>query len=219
MCFGDVFYGYGRIYGLEVGVRKAAIDLVTENDLSHPELSQESIAMHVSVTEESIQKANALFWEQMLAMQLDPIEESHWDAAGNTTRIRCIGAEHVVGSCDLSGVWCGRIEVRLSRGLVLAATAAMLMQPAEHVQTCDTLDAAKEIANMIAGTLKSALPRPCTMTVPSAEVESGDFCIPPRTLDSVTVFFHHASGELMVRVWENSMEAESEADTYAQLCA
>ena len=71
----------------------------------------------------------------------------------------------------------------------------------------------------IAGTIKSALPRPCTMTVPSAEVEFADFCIPPRTADSVTVFFHHDSGELMVRVWEYAMEGESEIDTYAQLCA
>jgi len=175
--------------------------------------------MHAAVTEESIQKANALFWEQMLAMQLDPIAETQWDANAGTAKVRCIGAEHVLGSCDLSGVWCGRIEVRLSRGLALQATAAMLMQPMEQIQPGDTLDATKEIANMIAGTLKSALPRPCTMTVPSAEVECGNFCIPSRTSDSVTVFFHHASGELMVRVWQRSMEVESENSSYAQLCA
>lgn len=171
--------------------------------------------MHVAVTEESIERANALFWEQMLAMQLDPIAEGQWDETG----VRCIGSAHVLGSCDLSGVWCGRVEVRLSRGLALQATAAMLMQSVESVQAADTLDATKEIANMIAGTIKSALPRPCIMTVPSAEVESGDFCIPSRTSDSVTVFFHHDSGELMVRVWEYTMEAESEIDTYTQLCA
>jgi CheY-specific phosphatase CheX len=171
--------------------------------------------MHAAVTEESIEKANALFWEQMLAMQLHPIAEAQWDSKG----VRCIGVGHVVGSCDLSGVWYGRIEVRLSRGLALQATAAMLMQPVESVQPEDTLDATKEIANMIAGTIKSALPRPCTMTVPSAEVEFADFCIPPRTADSVTVFFHHDSGELMVRVWEYLLEAESEIGTYTQLCA
>jgi hypothetical protein len=179
--------------------------------------------MHSAVTEESIEKANGLFWEQMLAMQLHPIEEMQHNASDEAiteiSRVRCIGAEHVVGSCDLSGVWCGRIEVRLSRGLAIEATAAMLMQPAEQVQPGDTLDATKEIANMIAGTLKSALPRPCTMTVPSAEVESGDFCIPPRTEDSVTVFFHHASGKLMVRVWEYSMEAQNENSTYGRMCA
>jgi hypothetical protein len=72
---------------------------------------------------------------------------------------------------------------------------------------------------MIAGTLKSALPRPCTMTVPSAEVEATDFCIVGRTQDSVTVFFHHETGELMVRVWERTLAKESESEPCVELCA
>ena len=149
--------------------------------------------MHSAVTEDSIERANAQFWEQMLAMQLDPVSGQER---------RCIGAGHVIGGCDLSGGWNGRIEVRLSKGLAICATAAMLMQPREKVQPGDTLDAIKEIANMIAGTLKSALPRPCVMTVPFADAVAEDFCALPRTADSVTVFFRHSSGELMVRVLE-----------------
>jgi CheY-specific phosphatase CheX len=178
--------------------------------------------MQASVSEESIQYASALFWEQMLGMRLEPVSpalEANPKATGTSQGTRCIGAQHVVGSCDLGGVWVGRIEVRLSRGLALQATAAMLMQPADAVQPADTLDAAKEIANMIAGTIKSSLPRPCTMTVPSAEVEQGDFCIPSRTHDSVTVFFHHASGELMIRVWQRALESESANCAVAELCA
>jgi CheY-specific phosphatase CheX len=154
--------------------------------------------LSISITVESIANASAQFWEQMLAMRLEPITDAH--EAAET--VRCIGAEHIVASCSLSGVWVGRIEVRLSRGLALEATSAMLMQPVDSVRPDDTLDATKEIANMIAGTLKSALPRPCTMTVPFAEVEAADFCVPPRTANSVTVFFHHATGELMVRVYQ-----------------
>lgn len=149
--------------------------------------------MHSAVTEASIEKANAQFWEQMLAMQLDPV---------GATGQRSIGAGHVMGSCDLSGEWNGRIEVRLSKGLAICATAAMLMQPPDKVQPGDTLDAIKEIANMIAGTLKSALPRPCVMTVPYAAAVVEDFCALPRTSDSVALFFRHRSGELMVRVRE-----------------
>lgn len=163
--------------------------------------------MHVAVTEESIQKASALFWEQMLAIHLTPIGE----AFANAANARCIGTEHVMGSCDLSGAWSGRVEVRLSRGLALEATSAMLMQPVDRVEANDTLDATKEIANMIAGTIKSALPRPCSMTVPSAEVQPADFCTLPRTQDSVTVFFHHQAGELMVRVWEDGSAEDAQS--------
>ena len=149
--------------------------------------------MHSAVTESSIERANAQFWEQMLAMQLDPV--------GATGR-RSIGSGHVLGGCDLSGEWNGRIEVRLSKGLAICATAAMLMQPPAKVQPADTLDAIKEIANMIAGTLKSALPRPCVMTVPFAAAVAEEFCTLPRTEDAVALFFRHTSGELMIRVRE-----------------
>ena len=171
--------------------------------------------MHPSVTEESIEKANAQFWEQMLAMQLAPI-----DAGGRSTLVRrCIGTGHVIGSCSLSGVWNGRIEVRLSRGLALTATAAMLMQPEDRVEDADMLDAVKEIANMIAGTLKSALPRLCSMSVPSAGIENEDLCVLPRTEDSVTVFFAHESGELMVRVCEAEARDQTAQEGLLAICA
>ena len=171
--------------------------------------------MHQSVTEESIEKANAQFWEQMLAMQLAPIEGT----AASVPAVRCIGARHVAASCSLSGTWSGRIEVRLARGLALTATAAMLMQPEDRVEDADMLDAAKEIANMIAGTLKSALPRPCSMSVPSAEIEDDDLCVLPRTEDSVTVFFAHDSGELMVRVREALAQDQSAPEGLLARCA
>jgi CheY-specific phosphatase CheX len=167
--------------------------------------------MTVLITEESIRKANAQFWEQMLAMPMEAIRPGSEDAQ----EVRCIGGVHVVGSCNLSGVWSGRIEVRLSRGLALQATSAMLMQPVECVLHDDTLDATREIANMIAGTIKSALPRPCSMTVPFAALEAADFCVLPRTDNSVTCFFEHAAGELMVRVWEQTAEENSAIELFA----
>jgi CheY-specific phosphatase CheX len=158
-----------------------------------------------AITLENIEKASAQFWEQMLDMHLEPCSET-WARANQE---RCIEPNHLVAHCDLSGVWVGRIEVRLTGGLARQATSAMLMQPLESVETADTIDATKEIANMIAGTLKSALPRPCSMSVPSAQLEAGKFCVLPRTDDTVTVFFHHAAGELMVRVWHQVAELVS----------
>ena len=149
--------------------------------------------MRVPLDEECIIHANSQFWEQMLAMTFEPVQ------------IRdefCFRAEHMLGSVRLSGVWTGSIEVRIARELADEATAAMLMQPVETVGEADILDATREIANMIAGTIKSCLPRPCVMTVPEAAVESRGFCSRPRTEDSLTVAFHHAAGDLMVRVRE-----------------
>ncbi len=149
--------------------------------------------MRVQLDEESIIKANAQFWEQMLAMKLDPTL-----TAGEI----CLDSGHIIGSVGLTGVWKGKVEVRMSGALAYVATAAMMMQQLETVGEADALDATKEIANMIAGTIKSSLPRPCAMAVPESYVVSEKFCSLTRTEDSLVVTFNHAAGSLMVRVWE-----------------
>jgi CheY-specific phosphatase CheX len=149
--------------------------------------------MRAQIDEQCVIKANSQFWEQMLAMTLDPmVAPSEF----------CVAAGHVLGSVNMGGVWKGRIEVRLAEGLAYQATAAMMMQPLETVAEADALDATKEIANMIAGTIKSSLPRPCTMTVPESAVEAEGFNGLAQTEDSLVVAFHHESGDLMVRIWE-----------------
>ena len=149
--------------------------------------------MRALLDEQSVIKANGQFWEQMLAMTLVPLP---------TPEEFSVGAGHVLGSVNLGGVWRGRIEVRMSGELAYQATAAMMMQPLETVAEADALDAAKEIANMVAGTIKSSLPRPCTMNVPESVVETSSYCGPARSEDTLVVAFRHTSGDLMVRVWE-----------------
>jgi CheY-specific phosphatase CheX len=149
--------------------------------------------MRARLDEQSVIKANAQFWEQMLAMKLEPMPSAEQF---------CVEAGHMLGSVALSGVWKGRIEVRMASGLAYAATAAMMMQAMDTVGEADALDATKEIANMIAGTIKSSLPRPCSMTVPESAVEQEEFCCSVAADDSLIVAFHHPAGDLVVRVWE-----------------
>jgi CheY-specific phosphatase CheX len=78
----------------------------------------------------------------------------------------------------------------------------MMMQALDTVAEADVLDATKEIANMIAGIIKSSLPRPCSMTVPEAAVEGEGLCRGEETEESLEVVFRHAAGGMMVRVTE-----------------
>lgn len=145
------------------------------------------------INEQAVVSASRQFWEQMLSMQvaaMSPSEES------------TLLAGHMVGSVGFSGVWKGRIEVRMAIGLAYEATAAMLMQQIDSVVEADALDATKEIANMIAGVIKSSLPRPCTMTVPESEVDAEVFYKGSKCDDCLDVSFRHASGEFFVRVRE-----------------
>jgi chemotaxis protein CheX len=147
--------------------------------------------MQIELDESSIIKANSQFWEQMLAMKLDPM---------TTPDEFCLGSGHVLGSVSLSGAWNGCIEIRMDEGPSRQATAAMLMQPVDTVGEADALDATREITNMIAGVIKSSLPHPCAMTVPDAQVTRQRYCGATRNRDSVAVAFRHDAGEIMVSV-------------------
>lgn len=149
--------------------------------------------MQALIDHQSVINANAQFWEQMLAITLEPIPQPGMFSAD---------PGHMRASVTLSGVWNGSIEVRLAEGLAYMATSVMMMQPVETVSEADALDAAREIANMIAGSLKSSLPRPCSMSVPESDLESRHFHSLPPADDALMVVFRHEAGDLMVRVWE-----------------
>jgi CheY-specific phosphatase CheX len=149
--------------------------------------------MKAQLNEQSVINANAQFWEQMLAMKLE---------AMSSVDEFCVGAGHMFGVVALNGVWKGRIEVRMTGALAYEATSAMMMQPVDTVNEADVLDATKEIANMLAGTIKSSLPRPCSMTVPESAIQLEGFCGPTSREDSLVVGFRHPAGDLVVRIWE-----------------
>lgn len=149
--------------------------------------------MQADLNENNIAHANSQFWEQMLAMKLEIAACSDGF---------CMSAEHVEGTIRLSGAWSGLVEVHLAAGLAYEATAKMLMLPVQSVTEADILDAAKEIANMIAGVIKSSLPRPCSMAVPESAMVHESFCCHSATADTLAVAFDHPSGNLMVRVRE-----------------
>ena len=155
--------------------------------------------MRAQLDQQNVIKANAQFWEQLLAMTLEPTL---------TPEQFSVSEGHLFGCVTLTGMWKGRIEVRMAGSLAYEATAAMMMQPVETVGESDALDATKEIANMIAGMIKSSLPRPCAMTVPESAVEREGYRGRPHMEDSVVVAFRHAAGDLMVRVWEQECGQE-----------
>jgi CheY-specific phosphatase CheX len=149
--------------------------------------------MHADVDTNAVIKANNQFWEQMLAMSVAPLP--------GTDEV-VITEQHLLSWVGLHGAWNGRIEVRMTSPLALTATAAMMMSPVEAVAEADTLDAAKEIANMIAGVIKSSLPRPCSMSVPESQVDPATFTDPPPAEDTLTVAFRHETGDMIVRILE-----------------
>jgi CheY-specific phosphatase CheX len=150
--------------------------------------------MRAQIDERHVIEATSRFWEQMLAMKLEPepIQPKF-----------CVGHQHLLGRIDLSGAWKGRVEIRMADGLARVATAAMMMQPLETVADADMMDAISEVANMIAGVIKSSLPQPCAMSLPQSAVEACNFCGVEARGNAIDVAFRHTDGKMVVRVWED----------------
>lgn len=150
--------------------------------------------MRAQISEHHVIDATSRFWDQMLAMKLvpEPIKQQY-----------CVGHQHLLGRIDLKGAWRGRIEIRMADSLARAATAAMLMQPIETVVDADMMDAISEVANMIAGVIKSSLPQPCEMSLPRSAVEACNLCSDESGGNAIDVAFRHINGKMVVRVWED----------------
>ena len=116
--------------------------------------------MRAQLGERAVVEASNHFWEQMLGITMETVPASE---------VRTV-AGHVRGSVQLTGAWNGLVEVRLADRLAYFASAGMLMMPLEAVGEADVLDAVREIANMTAGTIKSSLPRPCAMSLPTSSL-------------------------------------------------
>jgi len=150
--------------------------------------------MRAQVDERHVIDATSRFWDQMLQMKLEPepIKQKF-----------CVGHLHLLGQIDLKGAWRGRVEIRIAEDLARVATAAMMMQPIETVADADMIDAISEVANMIAGVIKSSLPQPCTMSLPHSAVEACNFCGVEPSGNAIDVAFRHTDGKMVVRVWED----------------
>lgn len=152
--------------------------------------------MRAQIDERQVIEATSRFWDQMLAMKVEP------EPIGDRY---CVGHQHLLGRIDLHGAWKGRVEIRMADDLARVATAAMMMQPIETVAEADMMDAVSEVANMIAGVIKSALPQPCEMGLPLSAVEACNFCGEQPSGNAIDVAFRHDGGKMVVRVWEDEM--------------
>jgi CheY-specific phosphatase CheX len=148
--------------------------------------------MRAQLGERAVVEASNHFWEQMLGITMETVPASE---------VRTV-AGHVRGSVQLTGAWNGLVEVRLADRLAYFASAGMLMMPLEAVGEADVLDAVREIANMTAGTIKSSLPRPCAMSLPTSSLVADAWSGPSNPQDSLVVSLRHPTGDFVVRVLE-----------------
>ena len=147
-----------------------------------------------AVTAEQITEIAQEVWESFLGLTLLP-HPLGADAPALTGR-------HMTGCVAVSGEWTG--SVFLSCDLEVAAAAAEAMFAAEpgSLSPDEVSDALGELTNMVGGNVKSLLPAPSRLSVPTIAVgESGSVRIPGAVLlDRVVLVC--APGPLHISVWK-----------------
>lgn len=71
------------------------------------------------------------------------------------------------GNVTVSGAWTGAVLVELPEGMDIALSAAMFALPVEQIGRSEVDDAVGELANMVGGGVKSLMPEPSRLSLPT----------------------------------------------------
>jgi chemotaxis protein CheX len=121
----------------------------------------------MSDVDRAITEVTENVWRSILGLEIQ--------AARDTSFLTRAGKEPTLTGCvQLTGAWEGTVFLYSTAKLARELAAIMFGTDVAHVASEDVEDALGEIANMIAGNLKSLLPRPCQLSLP-AVVEGLDY--------------------------------------------
>lgn len=110
--------------------------------------------------------------------------------------------DSLLAAVQIAGEWTGSVILSLPPEVARAASAAMLQMPLDEVTDEDRRDIAAELANMVGGNLKSVLPGPSFLSLPTivSGREVGMHVHDAQLLDDVVLTAE--PGSIRVRIYE-----------------
>lgn len=151
------------------------------------ELSPIGLEQLVSITQN--------VWSSLLAVELTAVPD---EAAVLTGPV-------LLAVVRISGAWQGRVELECSSDQAHAAAAVMF--GAETTSADEAADAVGELANIVSGNVKSLLPAPSAMSVPSVRPAGSTTGVPRGTPREgwqrvCAAVLDAAPGPLRVSIWK-----------------
>lgn len=128
-------------------------------------------------------------WESLLSMELDISEE-----AGNPF---ADSKRTYTGFVNIGGAWQGTVLLEVSDALSHRFGGQMLGIPADEVTQRDVADSLGELTNMVGGNIKSLLPSPSNLSIPSV-AEGSDYSISAPGTDLLAQLTLRCEGEPMM---------------------
>lgn len=114
-------------------------------------------------TPETISEITSQLWCAVV-----PEQEALEPGAPPGLRAAC---EWIAARVEIGGSWQGAVELRLSAAIGRAIAAAMFAVPEQELDESAVFDAVGELVNIVGGSLKSLLPPPTTLSLPTVSGE------------------------------------------------
>lgn len=110
---------------------------------------------------------------------------------------------------QIAGEWTGSVVLGLSPELACEAASAMLEIPLQEVAQTDLGDVAAELVNMVGGNLKSLLPGPSYLSLPTI-IAGSDFGMQVhQAIKLEDVILRSAAGSLRVRLYTKNLDLDN----------
>jgi chemotaxis protein CheX len=115
----------------------------------------------------------------------------------------------LLAAVQIAGEWTGSVMLQLSAAVARESAAAMLQMPSSEVSDGDRRDVAAELVNMIGGNLKSLLPGPSFLSLPTI-VSGRDIDVQVQDAEQVeNVSLMSRAGPVFVRVYAKTSDLHS----------
>jgi chemotaxis protein CheX len=129
-------------------------------------------------------------WYSMLKLPLRALD------ASELSRRTAVwpGIECLAACVQITGAWTGAVRIDCSDRFAKRTAAAFLRLPANEVAREEILDSLGEVTNMIAGSIKPLLPRPCHISLPSI-VDGADYQLNIRKVQLLLISEFDCEGD------------------------
>ena len=122
-------------------------------------------AIRIDAYKEDLGRIAHDIFDTMLGVEVQPVEMD-WRPA----------RDRLTGAVYLAGAWRGAVLLECDRGQACYFTNRLMAIPLPEKLNDDVRDTMGELANMLAGNLKSVLPRGVVLSMPSV-VEGSDYSL------------------------------------------
>jgi chemotaxis protein CheX len=114
------------------------------------------------------------------------------------------GRDEVVmtGVVGITGAWQGSVVLRCSAAHATAAAEAMFAAEPGTLGPDEVADALGELTNMVGGNVKSLLPEPCALSIPSVSGGTGHSVFVPAARPVLEVGLVCGDAPVLVTVWQ-----------------